>query len=107
MLSPQNGLLDRRVIRNHLSWRRQGGLENTDHTHVGGGQFVHHSVTIRVYVQTKAFLGLDAMVVIVSVVGELAQGDGVTRLVERPNNEAGGLVRATRNQAGCYENFDP
>ena len=77
-----------RIIGNDLSWNRQCRLENSCSGYIGAGQFIHQAVAIRIYTNAKPLLGLNTVMMVKGIVGELPQRDDVAGLMERTNDQA-------------------
>ena len=73
-LAPQVRLFDSRVVWYYATGNRQRGLEHRDCSQVSCSQFVAETVAIGVGIETETFLGLQAMVMVKSIVGELPYG---------------------------------
>src|SRR5262249_61357703 len=71
--------------------------KNTDSRHIGASQFIGKAVAVDVGVYTEALCRLDAVVMVESCVGKIAQRNTVGRLVKWPDDEArrglGGRMR--------------
>ena len=62
-----------RIVDDHLAWNRQRGLEDSRSCDIGPREFVDESVTVSVNPQSEPLFGLDAMMMVKRVVGELTE----------------------------------
>ena len=83
LLANPHGLLHCGVVGNEASGNRQSRLIERDSGNVGGGQFVDEAITVLVSANAEAFLGLNSVVLIESVDGELAERNHSASLVKR------------------------
>ena len=72
-LSVGYGRSHHRVTSNHAARNRQGRLEERDGGDVRPRQLIDNSVAVRVNVNAEPLLRLDAVMLVESVVGELAE----------------------------------
>src|SRR6516165_963001 len=82
-----DGVANFRIAWDHPSGYGQGNLENGCSRHVCARQFVHESIAVRIRADSETFFGLYSVVVIKCVIGELADGNDVARLMVRPNDQ--------------------
>ena len=79
----EHGSFDDGIVGDHAAGRLEAGLKKDDGRDIGASEFILDAVAIRIGVDTEALGGLDSVVLIEGVVGELADGDHVGRLVPR------------------------
>src|SRR5262249_15223311 len=80
-------LADLRIAWDHTPWNSQSNLKNGCSRYVGTRQFVHEPVTIGIHTDTKTLFGLYSVVMVKSIIGELADRNDIAGLVVRTNNQ--------------------
>src|SRR5204863_16922 len=71
-------------------------LEHRHRGDVRAGHLVYEAVSIGVRIDTKALGGLNPVMLVERIVGELADGDHVAGLVPRPDDQRGPVERSWR-----------
>ena len=82
----------------HPSGDPHCGLEEGGRRDIGPGNLVRSPVPVGVDILPKPLGGLDPVVMIKRVIGELTDRDHVARLVKRPQDEVGRMKSAGRCQ---------
>ena len=72
LLAVDDGGADDRVLGDDAARHLQSGLEQGSGGDICPGQFVHETIAIGIKVEAKALLGLNAVMMVKGVVGELA-----------------------------------
>ncbi len=101
-----SGSFDFGIFGTHTARDGQGGLINGNSRDVSAGQFVDKAVTVFINSDTKAFLGLHAMVMREGVIGELPQRNGSAGLVERHEYQTGRMGCFHRSEARRRQTLD-
>ena len=75
------------IVWDHTPRNGQRNLEDGCCGYIGTRQFVYEPITVRICTDSETLLGLDAVVVVECIVGELTNGDNVAGLMVGTNNE--------------------
>ena len=98
-LAVPDGGLNLRISGNDAAGHAHGRLEDRGRRDVGPSQLVRESVAVRIRVDPESFGGLDPVMVVHRVIGELSNRDDGAGLVEGPKDQAGRMGGVGRRDA--------
>src|SRR5439155_14097488 len=81
---------DLRITWDHTTRHLERGLPDAYRRHVGSRELVLETIAIRIRIKPETLRGLDAVMLIERVVGELANRNHIARLMPGPDDKAWG-----------------
>ena len=106
VLACEHGALDGGIARDHAAGHLERCLPDRHRRHVGARQLVGEAVAVGIGIASEPLGRLDAVMLVVRRVRELAQRDDVARLMPGPDDERRRARLADREEAQPAEPFD-